>query len=139
MAGCLLWAQSAQAQGQRIAQGSYLETCRNAGMRGSTLEADCRDRYGSYRHSVLPNAFACEHRIANCDGRLVCQGTGGRPEYGGPGYVDRGPGYAEPGYGNPGPGYGGPGYGGPGYGGPGYGDRGPGGGYGGPGRPAPAG
>src|SRR5262249_4566554 len=141
--GGLLWVQPNQAQAQRIAQGTYLETCRNAGMRGTTLEADCRDRDGSYRHTVLPNAFACEWHIAKHDGRLVCEGAGGRAGYGGPGYNERGPGYGGPGYGGPGPvgpGYGGPGYGDRGYDDRRYGDRGPGGpGYGGPGRAAPPG
>jgi hypothetical protein len=128
LAGAVLWAQPAQAQSQRIAQGTYLETCRNAGMKGNTLEADCRTRDGDYRHTVLPDAFRCEGRIVNFDGRLTCQSGGG-------GYGDRGPG---------GGGYGGPGYGdrgpGGGYGGPGYGDRGQSGGYGGgAGRGAPAG
>ncbi len=53
-------------------RGSYLETCRNVRMDGYLLRATCQKRDGSWRWTSLDEAFDCDGRIANFDGRLVC-------------------------------------------------------------------
>jgi hypothetical protein len=52
--------------------GSYQETCRRIKVERGDLEADCRTRSGSWRHSELDNARDCRGDIANDNGRLVC-------------------------------------------------------------------
>jgi hypothetical protein len=52
--------------------GSYQETCRRIQVERGDLEADCRTRSGSWRHSELDKARECRGDIANDNGRLVC-------------------------------------------------------------------
>ena len=53
-------------------RGSYRETCANVRMDGYLLRATCQRRDGSWRWTSLDDAYDCEGRIANFDGRLVC-------------------------------------------------------------------
>jgi hypothetical protein len=53
-------------------RGSYRDTCENIRMDGYTLRATCQRRDGSWRWTSLDNAYDCEGRIANFDGRLTC-------------------------------------------------------------------
>jgi hypothetical protein len=53
-------------------RGTYRDTCANIRMDGYTLRASCQRRNGSWRWTSLDDAFACDDRIANFDGRLVC-------------------------------------------------------------------
>lgn len=57
--------------------GSYAQTCRNIRAEHGDLEADCRTRYGEWRHSSLDNFRDCRGDIANDNGRLVCSSGGG--------------------------------------------------------------
>jgi hypothetical protein len=54
--------------------GSYRRTCMRVRMDGYTLRATCQRRDGSWRWTYLDDAYDCEGRIANFDGRLVCTG-----------------------------------------------------------------
>jgi hypothetical protein len=52
--------------------GSYERSCSNIRMDGYTLKATCQRRDGSWRWSSLEDAYDCDGRIANDNGRLVC-------------------------------------------------------------------
>ncbi|HJW39947.1 MAG TPA: CVNH domain-containing protein [Rhizomicrobium sp.] len=52
--------------------GSYRGTCDDIRMDGYTLRATCERRDGAWRWTSLDNAYDCDGRIANFDGRLVC-------------------------------------------------------------------
>ena len=54
--------------------GSYESTCSNVRMDGYTLKATCQRRDGSWRWTSLDDAYDCDGRIANDNGRLVCGG-----------------------------------------------------------------
>lgn len=73
------------ASAQGVPDGSYLETCGNARMRGDTLSATCETRNGRAVQSSLRNAMDCSGGIENANGRLVCSGQGGA-SYGGDRY-----------------------------------------------------
>jgi CVNH domain len=60
-------------------RGSYRDSCVNIRMDGYTLRATCQRRDGSWRWTSLDDAYGCEGRIANFDGRLTC--TRGRWRY----------------------------------------------------------
>jgi hypothetical protein len=75
------------AQAQRAPQGSYLNTCRNVGMDGDRLIADCRTRDGGWHRTAL-DIDRCAGDIANMGGRLGCNrghregyGPGARPDW----------------------------------------------------------
>lgn len=53
-------------------RGSYRASCENIRMDGYTLRATCQRRDGSWRWTSLDNAYDCDGRIANFDGRLTC-------------------------------------------------------------------
>ena len=76
LAGCaaLLLAAAVCAQpahAQRAPQGSYLNSCRNVGMDGDRLIADCRRPDGSWERTAL-DTDRCTGDIANIHGRLSC-------------------------------------------------------------------
>ena len=93
-------ASAAQAQQPR---GSFEQSCRNIGVSGGLLSAECTDMRGRQQTSTIPYR-QCVGDIGNNNGILVCNGataTLGQPGYGQPGYGQ--PGYGQPGYGQPGP------------------------------------
>lgn len=51
--------------------GDWRSTCRNERIYGSTLYAQCRDRYGYWRETTL-DLRDCDDDVRNQDGRLVC-------------------------------------------------------------------
>ncbi|HEY0107512.1 MAG TPA: CVNH domain-containing protein [Rhizomicrobium sp.] len=53
-------------------RGSYQRSCRHIRMDGYTLRATCQRRDGGWRWTSLDDAYDCDGRIANFDGRLVC-------------------------------------------------------------------
>ena len=56
--------------------GSYQRTCSNIRMDGYTLKATCQRRDGSWRWTQLEDAYDCDGRVGNDNGRLVCGGGG---------------------------------------------------------------
>ena len=60
--------------------GSYQQTCRDIGVRGSTLHADCKDEGGNWRRTQLNDYQRCRGEIQNLNGNLQC--TGGNSGYG---------------------------------------------------------
>jgi hypothetical protein len=54
-------------------RGSYEDSCTNIRMDGYTLKATCQKRNGSWRFAWLNNAYDCDGRIANDNGKLVCR------------------------------------------------------------------
>jgi hypothetical protein len=67
---------------QQIPSGSYQQTCRDIGVRGSTLYATCQDTGGGWQSSELRDFQRCSAEIQNINGSLQCN-TGG---YRGGGY-----------------------------------------------------
>jgi hypothetical protein len=67
-----------------VPYGSYLNSCRNAYVRGRTLYADCRNRFGFYVQALIAHRF-CRGDISNNNGRLNCR-TQGEGDW----YADRG-------------------------------------------------
>lgn len=64
---------------QSVAQpgGTYRETCRDIGVRGSTLYANCKDANNQWHETRLDNYQRCRGQIQNLNGRLSCTGQGG--------------------------------------------------------------
>lgn len=52
--------------------GSYQQTCRDIGVRGSTLYAVCQDTGGGWRQTELRDYRNCNQEIQNIDGNLQC-------------------------------------------------------------------
>lgn len=61
--------------------GSYQQTCRDIGVRGSTLSAECRDEGGNWRRTELQDFQRCGGDIQNLNGNLSCTGGGNRGGY----------------------------------------------------------
>jgi CVNH domain len=74
---------------QQAPYGSYQQTCRNIGVRGNVLYAECQDANRHWRSAQLADYQRCRGEIQNLNGSLQCTGAGGR---GGGGY--QGGGYA---------------------------------------------
>jgi hypothetical protein len=76
-----LWTGTCAAQ--QIPGGSYQQTCRDIGTRGSTLYATCEDGNGGRRSSELRDFERCSSEIQNIYGNLQCNmsGDGGRDGY----------------------------------------------------------
>ena len=55
-------------------RGSYERSCSNIRMDGYTLKATCQQLNGGWRWTFLDDAYDCDGRIANANGRLVCGG-----------------------------------------------------------------
>ncbi len=56
--------------------GSYRETCRDVGVRGSTLYAKCKDTGNQWRDTELRDYQRCRGEIQNLNGNLTCTGEG---------------------------------------------------------------
>ena len=65
--------------------GSYRQTCRNIGVRGSTLYAECQNTGGGWQSTQLRDYNRCRGEIQNINGSLQCTGDNRR----GPGDYDR--------------------------------------------------
>jgi len=57
---------------RRPPPGSYMESCRNAGMSGGMLQATCRAVNGRWMDSSI-DPRRCRGDIANFNGRLACR------------------------------------------------------------------
>ena len=55
--------------------GSYQQTCRNIGVRGSTLYADCQNTSGGWQSTQLRDYNRCRGEIQNINGSLQCTGN----------------------------------------------------------------
>ena len=64
--------------------GSYQQTCRNIGVRGSTLHAECQNTGGGWQSTELRDYNRCRGEIQNINGSLQCTGDNRR----GPGDYD---------------------------------------------------
>ena len=72
--------------GQQVPPGSYQQTCRNVGVRGDTLYADCQDANRNWQRTQLNDYNRCPGEIQNLNGSLQCTGNNGYPQgtYNGP-------------------------------------------------------
>jgi hypothetical protein len=61
----------------QVPGGSYLQSCRDAHMRGDRLVATCRTEEGGWSQTSIGNVGQCAGGVANSDGRLVCGTRGG--------------------------------------------------------------
>ncbi len=69
------------AHAQSVPDGAYVATCRDIYVdRTGALIAECRDREGRWRQSILPDAGDCRGEIVNDDGDLVCEAARREPE-----------------------------------------------------------
>lgn len=69
------------AHAQSVPDGPYMGSCRDIYVdRTGALIAECRDRSGEWRQSILPDAGECRGEIVNDDGDLVCEATRRDPE-----------------------------------------------------------
>src|SRR5262245_5856553 len=60
-----------------LPDGSWRESCRYPQMRGGYLSAECRTSYDRWVNTSI-NANNCRSgRVANMDGRLICEDRGG--------------------------------------------------------------
>ncbi|HET9837884.1 MAG TPA: CVNH domain-containing protein, partial [Candidatus Angelobacter sp.] len=76
--------------------GSYQQTCRNIGVSGNVLYAECQDVNGNWRQTQLNDYQRCRGDIQNLNSGLQCSNAGypGGPGYpGNPGYPG-GPNYS---------------------------------------------
>jgi hypothetical protein len=62
---------------QQIPGGSYQQTCRDIGVRGSTLHATCDDGRGGRQSTELRDYQSCGGQIQNINGSLQCNGNNG--------------------------------------------------------------
>jgi hypothetical protein len=62
---------------QQIPGGSYRQTCRDVGVRGSTLYATCGDGRGGQQSTELRDFQNCRGEIQNINGNLQCNGNSG--------------------------------------------------------------
>ena len=62
---------------QQIPGGSYQQTCRNVGVRGSTLYAECQDTNRNWQRTELQDYQRCSGEIQNLNGSLQCTGGNG--------------------------------------------------------------
>lgn len=64
-------------QAQRAPGGSYQQTCRDISVRGSNLNATCKDEGGNWRNTQLSDFQRCSGEIQNLNGNLQCTGGNG--------------------------------------------------------------
>ncbi|HEV3036439.1 MAG TPA: CVNH domain-containing protein [Candidatus Angelobacter sp.] len=62
----------------RAPRGSYSQTCRDIGVRGDTLYAECDTGNGDWRRASLNHYDDCSGEIVNDNGQLDCTHRGGR-------------------------------------------------------------
>ena len=79
-AAMLLSVAASPAQAQGMPGGSYLQSCTNVRMHGDRLVAECRRADGGWERTAL-NVGGCAGGIANTNGQLTCNYSGG-PGYG---------------------------------------------------------
>jgi N-methylhydantoinase B/oxoprolinase/acetone carboxylase alpha subunit len=79
-AAMLLSFAASPAQAQGMPGGSYLQSCTNVRMHGDRLVAECRRADGGWERTAL-NVGGCAGGIANTNGQLTCNYSGG-PGYG---------------------------------------------------------
>lgn len=70
--------------------GSYRQTCKDIGVRGSSLRAQCKDANNQWHETRLDDYQRCHGDIQNIDGRLACNNQGGGYGYNRPGYNNGG-------------------------------------------------
>jgi hypothetical protein len=61
-------------QAQQVPGGSYQQSCRDIGVRGSSLYATCKDEGGNWRSTQLSDFQRCSGEIQNLNGNLQCTG-----------------------------------------------------------------
>jgi hypothetical protein len=61
----------------QVPGGSYQQTCRDIGVRGSTLYATCQNMSSGWQATELRNYYSCNEEIQNINGTLQCGGTSG--------------------------------------------------------------
>ena len=71
------------ARAQNVPQGSYLQSCGRAYVRGDTLIAICRRVDGYEQQTSLASVSRCVGDIGNNNGTLTCNYGGGAPRRGG--------------------------------------------------------
>lgn len=69
---------------QQLPRGSYQQTCRDIGVRGSMLYASCQDTAGTWQSTELRDFQRCGGEIQNINGQLQC--SAGNYQGSGPGY-----------------------------------------------------
>ncbi|SRR5579859_734190 len=69
------------AAAQQAPSGSYQQTCRNIGVQGSTLYAECMDTNRNWQSSQLRDYDRCNGEIQNLNGSLQCTGNGNQGVY----------------------------------------------------------
>lgn len=62
----------ATAAAQQAPGGTYLQTCRDVGVRGSTLYATCQNTSSGWQSSELRDFQGCSSDIQNINGNLQC-------------------------------------------------------------------
>jgi len=72
----LAFSVSATPVSAQVPSGSYQQTCRDVGVRGSTLYAKCNDGKGNWQDTQLQDFQRCSGEIQNLYGSLQCS-TGG--------------------------------------------------------------
>ena len=82
----LVFGGTAKPAAAQAPSGSYQQTCRNIGVRGDTLYAECMDANRNWQSSQLRDYDRCNGEIQNQNGSLQCSGNG----YG-PGVYSQGP------------------------------------------------
>jgi len=63
---------------QAIPSGSYQQTCRDIGTRGSTLHATCENTSRGWQSTELRDFQRCSGEIQNINGSLQCSASGNR-------------------------------------------------------------
>ncbi len=67
----VLWCPEASAM-QQAPGGTYLQTCRDVGVRGSTLYATCQNASSGWQSTELRDFQRCSSDIQNINGNLQC-------------------------------------------------------------------
>ncbi len=87
---------SATPAAAQIPEGSYQQTCRNVGVSGSTLYADCQNTSGGWQRTELHDFQRCgPNHIENINGQLQCGGPGSGYDYGRGNYGQAGGSYQQ--------------------------------------------
>lgn len=72
----LMGATAKPAAAQQAPAGSYQRTCRNIGVQGDTLYAECQDTHSNWQSTQLRDYDRCNGEIQNLNGNLQCTGNG---------------------------------------------------------------
>src|SRR5258708_5149922 len=71
------WNPGTTLSAQGLPSGSYRQTCRNIGIDGSRLYANCRDGNGNWQSTELSDYRSCSNEITNDNGTLRCNTSSG--------------------------------------------------------------